>query len=172
MNITETLVRELIAKQFPHWSHLPIQAVENGGWDNRTFHLGTEMLVNPNTYQTTLIDLGEVVITHPFFSFGNCLYRATEHFNLSDTQYKQLQEACFQNWLAIESSAHLFAIIAIIHQCWTIHAVLGEYRLIKSVDPIATTLLCRQGRFAGKLRIWIEQSATIGCKTLNASSRE
>ncbi len=45
MNITENLVRELIAQQFPRWSHLPIQAVNNSGWDNRTFHLGTEMLI-------------------------------------------------------------------------------------------------------------------------------
>ncbi|KTD53866.1 aminoglycoside phosphotransferase [Legionella quateirensis] len=45
MNITEALVCELIAQQFPQWSHLPIQAVKNSGWDNRTFHLGTEMLI-------------------------------------------------------------------------------------------------------------------------------
>ncbi|WP_028373114.1 aminoglycoside phosphotransferase APH(3') [Legionella lansingensis] len=45
INITETLVRELIAEQFPQWSHLPIRAIKNGGWDNRTFHLGSEMLI-------------------------------------------------------------------------------------------------------------------------------
>jgi aminoglycoside phosphotransferase (APT) family kinase protein len=45
INITETLVQSLVAKQFPQWSHLPIQAVKNGGWDNRTFHLGKEMLI-------------------------------------------------------------------------------------------------------------------------------
>ncbi|HAT1129880.1 TPA: aminoglycoside phosphotransferase family protein [Legionella pneumophila] len=115
------------------------------------------ILVNPNTHQTTLIDLGEVVITHPFFSFVNCLYRATEHLKLPNSQYRKLQEDCFKNWLSIESSAHLFEIIAIIEQCWAIHAVLGEYRLIKSIDPIASTTLRRQGRFAGKLRAWIEQ---------------
>jgi hypothetical protein len=115
------------------------------------------ILVNPNTHQTTLIDLGEVVITHPFFSFVNCLYRATEHLKLPSNQYKKLQEDCFKNWLSIESSAHLFEIIAIIEQCWAIHAVLGEYRLIKSIDPIASITLRRQGRFAGKLRGWIEQ---------------
>ena len=115
------------------------------------------ILVNPNTHQTTLIDLGEVVITHPFFSFVNCLYRATEHLKLPSNQYKKLQEDCFKNWLSIESSAHLFEIIAIIEQCWAIHAVLGEYRLIKSIDPIASITLRRQGRFAGKLRVWIEQ---------------
>ena len=120
------------------------------------------ILVNPNTHQTTLIDLGEVVITHPFFSFVNCLHRATEFLKLSTDQYWQLQEACFKNWLSIESSAHLFEIIAIIQQCWSIHAVLGEHRLIKSIDPISMASLCRQGRFAGKLRVWIEQSDTIG----------
>ena len=120
------------------------------------FH-GKNILVNPHTHQTTMIDLGEVVITHPFFSFVNCLYRATEHLKLPSNQYKKLQEDCFKNWLSIESSAHLFEIIAIIEQCWAIHAVLGEYRLIKSIDPIASITLRRQGRFAGKLRVWIEQ---------------
>lgn len=115
------------------------------------------ILVNSRTHQTTLIDLGEVDITHPFFSFVNCLYRATEHLKLPSSQYKKLQEDCFKNWLSIESSAHLFEIIAIIEQCWAIHAVLGEYRLIKSIGPIASMTLRRQGRFAGKLRVWIEQ---------------
>ncbi|HAT4400006.1 aminoglycoside phosphotransferase family protein [Legionella quateirensis] len=119
------------------------------------------ILVNPNTHQTTLIDLGEVVITHPFFSFVNCLHRATEHLKLSGTQYRQLQEACFKNWLSIESSVHLFEIIAIINQCWSIHAVLGEYRLIKSITTKAVKTLCRQGRFSSKLRIWIDQSVVI-----------
>lgn len=119
------------------------------------------ILVHPNTHQTTLIDLGEVVITHPFFSFVNCLYRATENLKLQNSQYRKLQEDCFRNWLSIESSAHLYEIITIIEQCWAIHAVLGEYRLIKSIDPIASTPLRRQGRFAGKLRIWIEQSTVI-----------
>ncbi|HBD9282075.1 TPA: phosphotransferase, partial [Legionella pneumophila] len=118
------------------------------------------ILVNP-THQTTLIDLGEVVITHPFFSFVNCLHRATEHLKLSGTQYEQLQAACFKDWLSLESSVHLFEIIAIINQCWTIHAVLGEYRLIKSIASTETESLCRQGRFSSKFRIWIEQAAAI-----------
>lgn len=120
------------------------------------------ILVNPSTHQTTLIDLGEVVITHPFFSFVNCLHRATEHLKLPIAQYKQLQKACFKNWLSIESSFHLFKIIAIINRCWTIHAVLGEYRLIKSIAATAAESLCRQGRFSSKLRIWVQQAATFG----------
>jgi aminoglycoside phosphotransferase (APT) family kinase protein len=39
------LVERLIAAQFPHWSGLPVRPVDHGGWDNLTFHLGTEMTV-------------------------------------------------------------------------------------------------------------------------------
>ena len=43
--VTEKLTRRLVSAQFPQWSDLPIEPVANGGWDNRTFHLGTDMLV-------------------------------------------------------------------------------------------------------------------------------
>lgn len=39
------LVEYLIAEQFPQCSDLDISPVSPGGWDNRTFHLGKEMLV-------------------------------------------------------------------------------------------------------------------------------
>ena len=43
--IDAALVRQLIAEQFPRWADLPIVALEPGGWDNRTFRLGSEMTV-------------------------------------------------------------------------------------------------------------------------------
>ncbi len=43
--IDVALVTKLIATQFPQWSDLPVSAVANSGWDNRTFHLGDAMLV-------------------------------------------------------------------------------------------------------------------------------
>jgi aminoglycoside phosphotransferase (APT) family kinase protein len=43
--ITLSLVIDLVARQFPHWSNLEIRPVELGGWDNRTFRLGVDMLV-------------------------------------------------------------------------------------------------------------------------------
>ena len=45
VNIDASLVRWLVAAQFPQWAHLPIEPVEAGGVDNRTFHLGAEMTV-------------------------------------------------------------------------------------------------------------------------------
>jgi aminoglycoside phosphotransferase (APT) family kinase protein len=43
--INDTLVRRLIASQFPQWKDLLVQPVAHQGWDNRTFHLGSHMLV-------------------------------------------------------------------------------------------------------------------------------
>lgn len=39
------LVERLIARQFPHWTGLPIRPVAMDGWDNWTFHLGDRMKV-------------------------------------------------------------------------------------------------------------------------------
>lgn len=45
VKIDAALVQALIASQFPQWADLPVRRVEFCGWDNRTFHLGDEMLV-------------------------------------------------------------------------------------------------------------------------------
>jgi aminoglycoside phosphotransferase (APT) family kinase protein len=43
--IDAALVCQLVTTQFPQWKDLPIQPVALSGWDNRTFHLGEDMLV-------------------------------------------------------------------------------------------------------------------------------
>jgi aminoglycoside phosphotransferase (APT) family kinase protein len=45
VEIDVSLVRRLVAAQFPEWADLPIRPVASGGWDNRTFHLGEHMSV-------------------------------------------------------------------------------------------------------------------------------
>ncbi len=45
MIIDAALVRYLVATQFPQWKDLPVLPVAFSGWDNRTFHLGDQMLV-------------------------------------------------------------------------------------------------------------------------------
>jgi aminoglycoside phosphotransferase (APT) family kinase protein len=45
VTIDSTLVHKLIDSQFPQWSNLPVRPVEFSGWDNRTFHLGSDMMV-------------------------------------------------------------------------------------------------------------------------------
>ncbi|MBV7520004.1 aminoglycoside phosphotransferase family protein [Ensifer sp. ENS12] len=43
--IDASLVRRLIATQFPQWSDLAVRPIEPGGWDNRSFRLGERMTV-------------------------------------------------------------------------------------------------------------------------------
>lgn len=43
--IDDTLVRLLVDDQFPQWRDLTVRQVARSGWDNRTFHLGDDMLV-------------------------------------------------------------------------------------------------------------------------------
>ena len=45
INIDATLVRRLVAAQFPRWAGLPVRPVELDGWDNATFRLGEDMSV-------------------------------------------------------------------------------------------------------------------------------
>ena len=45
INIDTILVTKLIKQQFPQWQDLSIKPVAKSGWDNRTFHLGDEMVV-------------------------------------------------------------------------------------------------------------------------------
>jgi aminoglycoside phosphotransferase (APT) family kinase protein len=45
MMIGVEIVRALIDAQFPQWSHLAIEPVAPGGWDNRSFRLDREMVV-------------------------------------------------------------------------------------------------------------------------------
>ena len=45
MELNDALVRRLVDAQFPQWAHLPIRQVVPGGWDNRTFRLGQDLLV-------------------------------------------------------------------------------------------------------------------------------
>ncbi len=44
-DISAELVARLVAAQFPEWSDLPVTPVVHGGWNNKTFHLGSKMLV-------------------------------------------------------------------------------------------------------------------------------
>ena len=45
MRINVELAKKLITEQFPQWEELPISSVSHSGWDNRTFHLGQEMVI-------------------------------------------------------------------------------------------------------------------------------
>lgn len=111
------------------------------------------ILINEATNKTTIIDLGEVTITHPFFSLLNCLHTANEIFALTNKQELTLEQQVLKHWQNFESYKNLLEIVAIIRKCWPIHTALGEYRLLQSVKKFK--MLRRQGRLAEKLKHWL-----------------
>jgi len=52
LDITPDLTRKLINKQFPEFASLPITSVEQQGHDNRTYRLGTDMLIRMPTAES------------------------------------------------------------------------------------------------------------------------
>ena len=44
VGVDEATVTALVADQFPQWSDRTVTRVRPGGWDNRTFRLGADLL--------------------------------------------------------------------------------------------------------------------------------
>jgi aminoglycoside phosphotransferase (APT) family kinase protein len=45
VQVDVSLVRRLVAAQFPQWASLPVEPVESAGWDNTIFRLGPHLAV-------------------------------------------------------------------------------------------------------------------------------
>lgn len=102
------------------------------------FH-SNNILYDANTKKITMIDMGEIVITHPFFSLYNFLGQIVKHDAIKeqDQIYYQLQEAWFENWLEFSSNAQLLEVLRLIKELWPIYSVLSAHRLMLSVGEEA-----------------------------------
>ncbi len=81
------------------------------------------------------MDLGETVITHPFFSLHTFLRQAIIHHGVQerDQIYCQLQESCFENWVEL-SKNQLLEGFGLAKKLWPIYSALGAYRLMSGID--------------------------------------
>jgi RimJ/RimL family protein N-acetyltransferase len=104
------------------------------------FH-DNNILVGPQSKKITFIDLGEIVISHPFFSLLGCLWQARKHHSLAvDSEaYQKLEEACFKRYKYLEKAEILPDAIEAARLLWPIHDALAQYRLITACDKDAIT---------------------------------
>jgi hypothetical protein len=102
-------------------------------------------LISDITQKITIIDLGEIAISHPFFSLINCLQQAKKHHALTDEddRYLQLMDACLKNFMIFESKTHLLDAFAIARILFFIYGALGNYRL---------RIACDKGRFTSSFQ--------------------
>jgi hypothetical protein len=97
------------------------------------------ILIHPDTNELTFIDLGEIAITHPFFSLHNFLYTAIIHHRVEegDRIYQQLQEACIENWLELSTKKQLLKGFIVAKKLWPIYSVICHYHFMHCVDQAA-----------------------------------
>ena len=93
-------------------------------------------LIANNSHNITMIDLGEITISHPFFSLLNFLQQAKKHHGLTDKDdtYLQLMNACFKNYMDFESKENLLDALEIAKIIWFIYGALASERLMLACD--------------------------------------
>jgi hypothetical protein len=119
-------------------------------------------LVNSLSKKITTIDLGEIVISHPFFSLINCLQQIQKHHGITvkDDAYTSIMDSCLKNHLNIESKETLLEAFESASILWLIYDALSRYRLINACDK-ERLMEFQHGRISGSLKKFINIYITI-----------
>lgn len=90
-------------------------------------------LIDDISQDITIIDLGEIVISHPFFSILNCLQQIKKHHGLTvkDDLYLRIKDACFKNYINFfESKEHLSDAFATAQSLCLVYGISYQYRFM------------------------------------------
>jgi len=92
------------------------------------FH-DNNILLDKETQQLTFIDLGEVVISHPFFSLLGCLYQLVKHHGLhsNDESYQMIKRAYLKH---IASNCDIDDLLKRLMPIHLVYGALAQYRLM------------------------------------------
>jgi hypothetical protein len=115
-------------------------------------------LIADSSQTITIIDLGEIAISHPFFSLLNCLQQAKKHHGLTDKDaaYLKLMDACLENYLIFGSKKHLLEALDIARLLMFVYAALCAYRLMVACDQSSfTPSFQRHGRPSKPLKAFL-----------------
>ncbi|MDP1574092.1 MAG: phosphotransferase [Coxiellaceae bacterium] len=117
------------------------------------FH-DNNILIDDKTQAITFIDLGEIVISHPFFSLVGCLRQMKKHYGLTeqDDAYIQLMDTCLKNYMTFEFKERLLEAFSLAHILWIIYEALAQYRLRLACDEARFLSFQKHGRLSGALK--------------------
>ena len=117
------------------------------------FH-DNNILIADRSQNITFIDLGESVISHPFFSLINCLRQIKQHHALTDTEdiFHQLMDACLYNFTIFGPKKDLLDAFAIACRVECIYRVLSYIRLMCACDKSRLRSFYGQGRLSSLLK--------------------
>ena len=93
-------------------------------------------LIDSVSQKITIIDLGEISISHPFFSLLNCLYVIKKHHALTDedVRYLRIKDACLKNYMNFESKDRLLEALEIASLLFPIYGVFAGYRMVLACE--------------------------------------
>jgi len=111
------------------------------------------MLINQETRVITHIDLGEVSISHPFFSLINMLYQMNKHYDLKEEEndYQVIKNTCLESFQCVESKLHTLEAFGLAEKLWPCYSILGQYRLILACDK-EKIMSFKRGKLSNSLR--------------------
>jgi hypothetical protein len=111
------------------------------------------ILIIKEVNKITLIDLGELAVSHPFFSLINMLYQLKKHHGLkeSDANYQKIRESCFTCYQKFHSHEKLLKAFELAQSLWFVHGVLAYERLMQACGP-QRILSYQPGKLASTLR--------------------
>jgi hypothetical protein len=110
-------------------------------------------LINELSQEITIIDLGEIVISHPFFSLITCLQQIKKHHGLTDedARYSRIRNACLANYLSLYSEKQVMDAFVTAHTIWPIYWALSNYRLMLACGK-DKLMAFQRGRLSNTLR--------------------
>ncbi len=125
------------------------------------FH-DNNLLMDDISQNITIIDLGEIVISHPFFSLLTCLQQAKKHHALTneDAAYQQMIDACLKNYMNVESKKHLLDAFATAKILWLVYGVLAGDRLMNACGK-ENLMSFQPGKFGDSFKELITACITI-----------
>jgi hypothetical protein len=100
-----------------------------------------------------IIDLGEIVISHPFFSLLNGLQQMEKHHALTNesNDYLKIRDACLNNYMAFESRENLLSAFKLARPLWFVYGALAGHRLIDACGK-SEIMSYQHGKFVSSLR--------------------
>ena len=122
-------------------------------------------LIDDTSQEITIIDLGEIAISHPFFSLINCLEQIKKHHALTDEDdtYLRIKDTCLKNYMNCESKKHLSDAFSTAGILFFIYGALCSYRLMVACDKggLSASSFQRQGRPSNPLKAFIATCGTV-----------
>ena len=120
------------------------------------FH-DNNILYEPSLDQLTVIDLGEVVISHPFFVLVGYMWQLMKHHGLQSNSehYQIIKNAYLDEFLEFGTRGSLASAYNISNILWHVYSALAQFRLLKACTSDLMQLQC--GKLSSTLRDIIQK---------------